>query len=377
MSAVCDRDALAEQAAGSQGVWDSPRTGRLLRRAYATAAISQWTKDDTLKRCPEAESAEIIYYGASKLPHLETAIEKPKGRYLFCAARMAEYKGLDLLLMAFAALLEDEPDLHLVICGQDYSSGGVQRFVEALALGKNVTVLGQLSHAEVRSWLAGCEFFIMPSRRESLGIAVIEALQAGKAVVATHTGGLPEIVRDGLEGLLVPPKNVSALAGAMRRLAVDKALRQRMGEAGRKRSHAFSWDGAIARYVQMYRSHPSKADVSALIIWDRSTDASAAVYAANARRGFSIQQWPTIVCLRRATWGEGFCVKVEGCEQFRLGLPPSAPSWLDQVVATAQLLFLVARRRRVWHLLLLRYSDLAPLLWFTTLARIKPIVTLS
>ena len=99
-----------------------------------------------------------------------------------------------------------------------------------------------------------CAFFVLPSRRENLPLAVLEALAAGKAIVASAVGGVPELVRHGKEGLLFNPGDVAALARRMLTLLEDAPLRRRLERGARARSAAFSWRRAARAYLRLYRS---------------------------------------------------------------------------------------------------------------------------
>jgi glycosyltransferase involved in cell wall biosynthesis len=83
--------------------------------------------------------------------------------------------------------------------------------------------------------LEACDMLVAPSRWEAFGLTALEGLRAGKAVVATNVGGLPEVVEDGVSGILIPPEDVLALREAILVLGADNAARQAMGRAGRQR----------------------------------------------------------------------------------------------------------------------------------------------
>ena len=125
---------------------------------------------------------------------------------------------------------------------------------DRLGLGDRVTFPGRVDHATAMRLFAGCSSFVLPSRHEPFGIVNLEAMAAGKAVVATRVGGVPEIVTDGENGLLVEPEDSAELATALRRLADDAALRERLGAAGRQRAEGFTWPAIASAYLDVYET---------------------------------------------------------------------------------------------------------------------------
>ncbi len=111
-------------------------------------------------------------------------------------------------------------------------------------------MLGSVPHDLLPSYHASCEVFCATATgRESFGIVLVEAMAAGLPVVASDIPGYREVVRNEGEGLLIPPRNAGAVAGAVRRLLDDSDLAKRLGEAGRARARRYSWD-AVAREVE-------------------------------------------------------------------------------------------------------------------------------
>jgi 2-deoxystreptamine N-acetyl-D-glucosaminyltransferase/2-deoxystreptamine glucosyltransferase len=101
--------------------------------------------------------------------------------------------------------------------------------------------------------MRGLDVLVLASDAEPCGRVLFEAMASGTAIVATDSGGTPEIVRDGLEGVLVPPRNAEALAAAIRGLAEDPALRGRLGRAGVARAQAeFTVEQHVARTLRVY-----------------------------------------------------------------------------------------------------------------------------
>lgn len=188
-------------------------------------------------------------YGPSLKP---PSVSRGRGRNILCAARLAPYKGGDVLLLAFAMVLERAPDARLVLAGRDKTSGGLAAFARRLGLAGRVEFVGELSPAALARRLAAADIFVLPSRRENFPIALLEAMAAGKPCVASRTGGVPELT--GRAGaLLVAPGDPAALARALGRVLSDGALRRRLCGAARRRASLFTWDRAAAESLALLR----------------------------------------------------------------------------------------------------------------------------
>ncbi len=177
---------------------------------------------------------------------------KVPGRLLF-VGRLEPMKGVDTLLQAFAKVRVQLPDWSLRIAGDGGERLGLQRLSARLGLDDVVTFTGMQSHDAVLKEFAEAEIFCGLSRSEALGNVFLEAQASGCAVLATKTGGIPDIVADGQAGLLVPVDDVDAAATALVRLASDTELRRRFATAGRANAAAYDWDTIAARYAALYR----------------------------------------------------------------------------------------------------------------------------
>lgn len=162
---------------------------------------------------------------------------RPDEVLVTCLARLVERKGHDELIRAGAGL-------RLLFVGD----GPRRRALE------NRGALLTGARREIPEILAASDLVALPARfGEGCPNALLEAMAAGKPVVATRTGGIPEVVVDGKTGLLVPPEDVDALQAALRRLAADPALRASMGAAGRERARAeFSANRVVGAYESLY-----------------------------------------------------------------------------------------------------------------------------
>ena len=175
----------------------------------------------------------------------------PKDDFLLAhVGRLAPVKGQRELIEALRGLARD--DVHAVFFGRDVERGGAfGAELERLAEGLNVRFAG--FRADAAAALAEADALVLPSWIEGLPLVVLEAMAQGKPVVATAVGGTPEAVVDGETGLLVSPRDVPALAGALERLLGDEDLRQQLGEAGRRRAEEhFPVSAMTRRILEIY-----------------------------------------------------------------------------------------------------------------------------
>ena len=129
---------------------------------------------------------------------------------------------------------------------------GLRAQARALGLEPRVQFLG--FRTDIQLLLHAADFFCLATQSEGLGSSILEAMSAGLPVVATRVGGVPEIVEDGATGILVPPADPGALAGAMARMAGDRGLRERMGARGRERASGFSAERTAEMTERVYRA---------------------------------------------------------------------------------------------------------------------------
>lgn len=172
--------------------------------------------------------------------------------YVLYAGRLASNKGLGVLLDAWREVAPRHPHVDLVVAGRDWGVEGTLRAkAQALGLGDRVRFPGHLDDDAYASAMAGARLFVLPSEWEAFGIVLLEAMAAGRPCVATAVGGVPDVVQDGIDGLLVPHGDAGALARALDRVLADPALARRLGEAGRPKALAHDW-AALARGLERH-----------------------------------------------------------------------------------------------------------------------------
>lgn len=157
---------------------------------------------------------------------------------LVSVARLAPVKGLEHAVAAVETLPEAlRARVQYQIVGEGDLRGSLQEQIDRAGLGSVVTLRGGLPPAGVRAALLDADVFLFPSLNEGLGVAAIEAMGCGLPVIGSRIGGIPEVVDDGVTGLLVPVGDSNAIAFAIVQLAEDPGLAAAMGGAGRGRAH--------------------------------------------------------------------------------------------------------------------------------------------
>jgi glycosyltransferase involved in cell wall biosynthesis len=167
--------------------------------------------------------------------------EAPGALRIFSAGRLIEFKGFDDLIAACALLRDRAVAFECDIAGDGPAHDALESRIAELGLARQVRLLGLLPQAEIRTRLAASGVFALASRVDAKGSSdvlptvILEAMAAGRAVVSTRLAGIPELVIDGVTGILVAPGDPNALAGALASLADDAGRRDRFGRAGRSR----------------------------------------------------------------------------------------------------------------------------------------------
>ncbi len=231
---------------------------RLLRAALersvavagAVTGCSRVVADDLVRF--GVEDAAIVPNGVDLTGH-GPAVREPAERepVVVAVGRIEHVKGFDLLVDAFASsALRDRA--RLVVVGDGSEAGALRRRVATAGLEDRVELPGRLDPADVAARLASADVVVVPSRADAAPLVVLEAWRSGRPLVATVRGGPPEIVTDGVDGVLVDPQDTTALAGAVLGLLDDPERAARIGAAGRRRVEDFTWERVVDRYEDLY-----------------------------------------------------------------------------------------------------------------------------
>jgi glycosyltransferase involved in cell wall biosynthesis len=240
---------------GRTGRLQGQLLGRLADRGIAVSDGVARELRDVLRWPPR--KVEVIRNGID-LERVRTSFEPalrqalaPAGAapLVLAVARLDPQKGLDTLLRAAAAF----PAAYVAVAGDGPEREPLEREAERLGISARVRFLG--SRNDVPALLAASDAFVLPSLFEGTPLALLEAMAAGRPIVASAIPGVDELVADGETALLVPPGDADALANALRRVAGDAELRQRLGAAARARAdEMFSVEASTARVEALYRT---------------------------------------------------------------------------------------------------------------------------
>lgn len=232
---------------------------KLLRVVLAEAAAITACSLHTLREAeafygkPFGSRGRVIYNGVRNEEFSSAPPYAHPRPYMLAIGRHVRQKGFDLMLRAFNQIFRSGfTDHDLVIAGGGPERDALECLAGLLGIQDHVRFVGSVDRAAAARLFAGCSFFVLPSRLEPLGIVNLEAMAAGKAILATRVGGVPEIVTHERNGLLVEPENVEALADGMIRMISDRDLRSRLGLAGREQARCFDWVGVTEQYDLVY-----------------------------------------------------------------------------------------------------------------------------
>src|SRR5918999_1048865 len=175
-------------------------------------------------------------------------------RVLF-VGRLAPQKGVGTLVEA-AGLLE-HPSAQVLLVGDGPERKALERETERLGVGDRLRFEGFVTHDRLPAAMANADVLVLPSLYEELGTVLLEAMQAALPIVASKTGGIPDVIENGVNGMLVPPGDPEALARAIDCLLADRKLACRLSEGAQERAKDYDWEVLAERVLRVYRGVPA------------------------------------------------------------------------------------------------------------------------
>lgn len=192
-----------------------------------------------------AEPHLVCHYGIEPLS--ADTVSSTKEPILLFVGGNFERKGLPTLLRALPAILQHHPEYRLVVVGRYTNQNACVQLANDLGVGQQVTFTGYLENDAVQAWHQKAKLFIMPSLMEGFGIVYLEAMRSGTPVIATDVGGIPEVVNEGTNGVMVRPNQPEELAAACLRLLTDEALYKQLSQGATQTLEKFTPDSMITQ----------------------------------------------------------------------------------------------------------------------------------
>jgi len=222
------------------------------RRASRVLCISEKVRDQVTQGVSQVQ-ASVVYNGTdSKMFSPSSVVASPP--IILSVGNLIPIKGHELLLHAFADICSDFPDLSCELIGEGPERSRLTTTVAELNIADRVRFLGRQSRKQVADAMRGCAVFALPSRYEGLGCVYLEAMCAGKPVIACRGQGIEEIIEHGTNGWLVGANDAGELKDALVRLLQDAQLRRQIGEAAHRTiEQRFTLEQQAVRLAQLYR----------------------------------------------------------------------------------------------------------------------------
>lgn len=227
--------------------------GKLARQSDAIIAVSSNVKEELMSHYDVAPDRVHIIHNGVEIPANNQDVEK-KSLILY-VGRQTAHKGISYLLRAFEKFARNQCKYRLVIVGERLEGGvdpSLVRLAEKLGISGAVEFKGRLTDRQVWKMMREATCFVLPSLAESFGLAVLEAMAVQTPVIATNVGGIPDLVKDGRNGLLVPPADPEALTESMERITSNPRLRRTLANEGRRTASRFTWERVAEKTLQVY-----------------------------------------------------------------------------------------------------------------------------
>lgn len=220
------------------GEFDAPRAlslGEKVRHAAFVVAVCEYGRSQLYRWAdyPDWAKIHVVHCGVDAAYIAPASAPLPDAPRLVCVGRLAEQKGQLVLVQAAARLRDRGVPFELVLVGDGPMRGEVERLIARLDLEGHIRIAGWSDGVGVRREILASRALVLPSCAEGLPVVLMEALALGRPVIGTYVAGIPELVRPGIDGWLVPPGSVEDLVGALREaLAASASQLEQMGRAG-------------------------------------------------------------------------------------------------------------------------------------------------
>jgi colanic acid/amylovoran biosynthesis glycosyltransferase len=251
--------------------FDKPKSLHLQRKIQHSAfvvAISSYGRSQLYRWAALADWSKVKVVHCGLDAQFTDRVPQPVTPWarLVCVGRLCEQKGQSLLIHAMQLLLKQGVAFELVLAGDGEMRIEIEALIRACSLTERVRITGWISGEQVSHELEAARALVLPSFAEGLPVVIMEAMALGRPVISTFVAGIPELVRPGENGWLVPAGDIEALAGAMRAcLQASPDQLNAMGAAGRERVlQRHCADGEAAKLAACFQQSASSADMQAV-----------------------------------------------------------------------------------------------------------------
>jgi colanic acid/amylovoran biosynthesis glycosyltransferase len=210
---------------------------RKIERAKFIFCISDFCRSQLMKCCDPAhwDKMHVVRLGVDVEEFKPASRESAQPTQIVCVGRLVPAKGQHILLRAFSLVHAKGHAARLIFVGSGPDIDSLKREAAAHGMGEHVIFCGALNHDQTRQQLRAADIFALASFAEGIPVALMEAMAMAIPCVSTNVAGIPELIRDHVDGLLVSASSVESMASALESLLVDGELRERLGASGRAR----------------------------------------------------------------------------------------------------------------------------------------------
>ncbi|GAA0121636.1 MAG: glycosyltransferase [Clostridium argentinense] len=206
---------------------------KVLNKCDAIITVSNKLKNIVSKE-EFYDKIQVIHNGVD-IPHFSYIEENKEYIEVLSVGNLLKIKGIDLNIRALKPLMEKYENLIYTIIGDGIERANLEALCEELNIKERVKFLGRLPHNEAMEHMKKCDIYSMPSYKEGFGVVYIEAMSFGKPVIGVRGEGINDIIEDGVNGMLVEPKDVYSLMDKLEKLIVSKELRENIGKRGQEK----------------------------------------------------------------------------------------------------------------------------------------------
>ncbi|MEP7308715.1 MAG: glycosyltransferase family 4 protein [Acidobacteriota bacterium] len=238
----------------------------IMRGAHRIVACSEALARQTIEVFPDVRQKVTYVHNGLDLSHYGATSHTPvlPGPFLLCACRHVRKKGVDTLLQAFALICRECPTLTLVLLGDGPLLEEHKSLAQTLGIERRVVFVGSVAHGDVSAFFQACSLFVLPSRAEPFGLVLLEAAYHKRAIVCTRVGGVPEIITNGVNGVLVEPDDPAGMAAHILALLRNPELAERLGvQAYETLMARFLWKDRIHDYIAIYEGRNRASPIDA------------------------------------------------------------------------------------------------------------------